>query len=153
MYSDGSEEDQGSPDVVILDGAGAADLQGDGAATAPSKRVWNKEYDKARSVKAKWLCSHPHMTTWNGLFICTPCSVEANSPYSIAFKKHNVTKHAESEMHKKNALAHSGKAFTGTLDGTLPALVEELQLNAMNKKKKLLVVLTHLLLRKRPVIE
>lgn len=93
------------------------------------------------------------MTTFNEQLICTPCSIEANAPYAIGFKKFNVKKHTASDMHQKNATTHAGKAFGGTVDGTLPAMVEELKLRAMNLTKQQMAVLVHLLLRKRPVLE
>lgn len=93
------------------------------------------------------------MTLLNDELICTPCSVELNKPYAIAMKKFNVKKHSASDLHVQNAVKHVGKVFTGSVDGNLPAMVEELQLRAMNATKQQMAVLVHLLLRKRPVIE
>lgn len=93
------------------------------------------------------------MTIWEDQLICVPCSIEDNKPYTLANKKHNVGVHSRSALHKKNAEAHAGMAFEGTVQGRIPDLMENVKLVAMNQKKQQMAVLVHLLLRKRPVLE
>lgn len=94
------------------------------------------------------------MTVYQNLFICTPCSIEHNRPVILACKKFNVKKHVEgSGHHAINAAKHMGKVFTGPVQGNIQDKLEEAKLVSDDLKKRQMVVLFHLLHRKRPVVE